>query len=316
MVTNFLRLFKKVLMFMSTFLPSGLRVLIYRSLGYRIGKRVRISFMTILVADDIVIDDYSEIKPLTMIKIRRLQMGRYAVIASLSAVFGEADLIMSDRSRVGHANILDCTNNIFLGHYCGLGPRNTLYTHASWLPITEGYPNNRRPIKLGDYIWTGISNTIFPGTTIQNHVFTYANMVLSGNIPGNCFITPEETFPIEKIKKSMSIEKIIEKMVLSIAEKVSVYYPNGNLEAKSIGDCDIIIISSLKSDFIDKSFSLSKPILAFLPQMSENDINRLNELKIDWYDFETLTMSKFFHKYKTIVMKQLAALGGLRFIEK
>lgn len=312
----FMRIFKKIIMGLSTLFPSGLRVMVYRLLGFRIGKKVRIAPMSIIIADEVAIDDYAEIKPLTLINVRKIEMGRYAIIASLSAIFGDADLYMAERSRVGHANLLDCTDNIFLGEYCGLGPRNTLYTHASWLPITYGYPNNRKPIKLGKFIWTGIGNTILPGTNINDYVVTSANIVLSGNVKGDCFVRPKGTIPIEKIRKQRDLKEIVEEMAAVVGEELRVFSESADISNSSLKDCEVVILFTKNDSIIDKAGSCKKQILAFVTNIDEKEMDYYNQTRIDWYDFSTLTMSSHFHQFKSVVMKKLVDLGGLRFLER
>ncbi len=307
---------KKLVMALSTVLPSKLRVVIYRLLGNKIGKRVTIPPLAILIADEIKIDDYAQIRPLTLINVKRIEMGRYSIIASLSVVFGDKGLIMAERSRVGHANILDCSEDISLGHYCGLGPRNTLYTHASWLPITMGFPNFRKPIKLGNYIWTGIGVTIFPGTVVEDYVFTHANMVLSRTIKGNCFLTSDKSLPLEKILKPFTQEEAIKRIITFISEEINVYC-NDNLKVgESLEKADIAIMLTFNKPLIEKAHKLKKPILTFMPKINDEMIKKFDDLEVDWYDFDRIIMSSMYHKFKNIVSRKLATWGGLRFLEK
>ncbi len=305
-------------MVLSTFLPSRLRVVLFRLLGFDIGKRVTISPMSLIVADEIALGDYACIKPLTLIRVHRLEMGRYSIIASLSVIFGESSLRLSDRARVGHANLLDCTESIHLGDYCGLGPRNTLYTHASWLPITLGYPNNRRPIKLGAYVWTGINVTILPGATTGDHVFVHANLVLSGRVEGRRRITAKGCAPIEKMRKPMDLEAATNRMVEAVSEKLSVLHPGDDGRETPLSEVDVVIVSSLdERAAIERAKKHGVQVLVFARESVDDETGmKMDRLALDWYDFETLTMSAMRHPHKSIVMKQLVSLGGLRFLER
>jgi len=303
-------------MALSTFLPSKLRVLSYRLLGFKIGKKVTISPFSILIAEQITIDDYSQIKPFVLINVGNLEMGKYAVIASLSAVFGDTGLIMADRSRVGHANLLDCSDEIYLGHYCGLGPQNTIYTHASWLPLTKGFPNLRKPVRIGNYVWTGIRVTVFPGTIVEDYVFTHANMVLSGALTGNSFHTPDNILPLEKIQKTISINDVINRVIDSISKTISVYSDNNIIKSTTFSRSGIVIITSFNEELIEKASKQKVLIIAFMEKIDIGLRRKLEKLNIAWYDFSKIEMSSLSHRYKELILTQLVTWGGLRFLEK
>jgi len=307
---------KKAVLALSTFLPSMLRVPLLRLLGFRIGKHVHIGMMAILLPTHMKIGDYAEIKYFTIISVDRLEMGPYTIIASLSVIFGDGALIMASCSRVGHANLLDCSADIYLGKHCGLGPRNTLYTHSSWLPVTLGYPNNRLSIHLGNYIWTGMNNVILPGTKVNDHVMTYPNMVLSKEITGQTFLTPTRNLPIEKIRKAVDPDKVVRQMGEALAMEVSVYRPTENSTATN-EPFDLVLLYKLDMEQINTAKRDKKQVVVFFAQHSKvlAEHEELDRLDVDWYDFETLTMSCLPHPSKIGIMQVLNAKGGLRFLE-
>lgn len=307
---------KKIVMALSTFLPSKIRVLLYRSLGVKIGRNVKISPFSILIADRISIGDYCHIRPFVLVNIGYLEMDTYSIIASLSAIFGDSGLVMEKRSRVGHANLLDCSDEIRLGHYCGLGPRNTLYTHASWLPLTMGYPNLRKPINLGNYVWTGIGVTVFPGTTTGDHIFTHANMVLSGKLEGESFHTPGKILPISKIQKPMDAGDVITRVVKEIAKKLPVYFDKENEERIPPENAKIIVITGMDDSLIRQAAKRSIPVVAFMNDIGEELRDNFEKRNVDWYDFNKIEMSSLSHRHKDFIMTKLVTWGGLRFLEK
>ena len=307
---------KKAVMLLLTVFPSPVRIVTYRMLGFKIGKRVTVSIGAVLVADDMVIDDYANVRALTLVNVHRLEMGRYSIIASLAVVNGRGSLFMSDRCRVSTSCLLDCTDDIRLGHYCGIGPRNNLYTHASYLPVTLGYPNHHKGISLGNYVWTGIQNTIMPGTTSGDHVVTLPNLVLSGHIPGDTCLTSKGPKSIDIVRRKRPMATVFAKLISGIDESIPVFCSDLPLNTRTVDSSEIIILINPDRAAIDAAVRHRKTLVAFYEVMPEGLIAELDALRVDWYDFTNVEMASIFHSRKSIMLSRFDDLGGLKFLEQ
>ncbi len=185
--------FKKILMLLSTPLPSGLRVPLYRMLGAKIGKNVHLKPFGLVIADEIEIGRDSYIDPLTMVfNIKKLCLGRAASIRFGSMVYGHGggSFAMGDFSTLGLFTMVNCTGNFSAGKYFGTGPRCMIYTHGNHLPTLMGYKNQIRDVKAGDFVWLHMNVIVLPGVTMGDHVMVYSHGVVSKDLPDDTTLVP------------------------------------------------------------------------------------------------------------------------------
>ena len=75
------------------FTPSSLKIFIFRLLGAKIGKHVRIGIFSYVRAGRIEMADFSVINPFTVIRCNgTLRIGEYSQISSFVLVYGESGL--------------------------------------------------------------------------------------------------------------------------------------------------------------------------------------------------------------------------------
>ena len=115
---------KIIALLLCTFLPSGLRIAVWRMLGMRVGNGCRVSVGSIVVADRIKLDHGAVIEPLTFIyRPKVFEMGERARIAAFVRVVGYGEVVIGPQSFVAMACMIDCTTEFRMGHRVALGPR-------------------------------------------------------------------------------------------------------------------------------------------------------------------------------------------------
>ena len=62
--------------------------------------------------------------------------------------------------------MLNCSREIRMEYYSGIGPGSYLYTHGSGMPVTEGYRSVFGPIHIKSKVWVSMRCVIGPGVTI------------------------------------------------------------------------------------------------------------------------------------------------------
>jgi acetyltransferase-like isoleucine patch superfamily enzyme len=306
---------KKVVLLLLTFCPSPVRVAVYRLLGFRVGKNVRISFGALLLADELMLDDRARVRALSLVSVRRLHLGRGSIIASLAVIHGRADLIMGDRSRISTSCLVDCTADVILGDCCAIGPRNNLYTHASYLPVTLGYPNHRKAILLGNHVWTGIANTILPGTTSGNHVFTLPHVVMSGHVADDTCLTPRGPRPIRLIRRKRPIAELYRTLVAGMQEERSVHCPDLAMGEPDEDAAALTVLIEPGLDRVRSALASRRTVVAFFESMDPGLRGPLDALAVDWYDFQRTEMASLDHRDKPGMLEIFDALGGMKFLE-
>lgn len=162
-----LSLFRPLLQIVAFFFPSPINVWLHRLAGARIGKHVSIHPAVLILAKEVVIGDEAKIKFGTMLNIRSFKLGRKGSMGFFILAKGESDLIVGDASIIGPRAMINCSREVRIGTYSGIGPGSYLYTHGSGLPVTEGYRATFGPINIKDKVWVSMRCVIGPGVTIE-----------------------------------------------------------------------------------------------------------------------------------------------------
>ena len=198
--------FLKLLSLIITFLPSIIKIPIYRHIfGYKIGRHVKIGLSWIYVdnlevGDHVIIRHFNRLKNLTEVKI-----GCYSIIGmgntfTSSPEFthklssrergNHAKLIMGDHAAITLFHYFDVQDLIFIGDYTTIaGKGSTFFTH--YINVEKNL-QSCKPIYIGRYCMIGSSVKFAPGAVIPDYcvvgmgsvvakVFHDSYVILAGN---------------------------------------------------------------------------------------------------------------------------------------
>ena len=221
-------------------LPSIIKRNIYRLLGYKIGKNVKIGLGSIICGKEVYINDNSSISFGVIIKVDKLVIGKNVRIHSGSfidtrevhldddSIIGEmvgvggirtkqSLLKIGKRCHVFSYSLINPTLPIILGDDSSFGYANYVFTHASWNSILDGYPVVFAPITIGRGVWLPSRVQIFPGVTIGDAAVIGAGSIVTKSIPANSFAVgspakiKDESYPppIDEEKRNIVLHQII-----------------------------------------------------------------------------------------------------------
>jgi acetyltransferase-like isoleucine patch superfamily enzyme len=172
-------------------LPSRLKVGIYRLAGAKIGKRVKIGFGSIVLAEKfskINIGDYTDIRSFSFIICKEVNIGKYAQIAVFVWVWGSGKLIMKDKCILSSRLRVDLRrNSLYMGELTGFATGCIIYTHTHFWPYSQGAVHILKDIVLGDYVFVGLNSVVLPGVNIGDYSVVGAGSVVSRSIPPHSF---------------------------------------------------------------------------------------------------------------------------------
>lgn len=187
-------------------LPSFLKKLVYRMMGYTIGKHVSLSFGSVVIGSRVTLADHCKVGFFTIVRGRDITIDRYARIGAMSVidtekiVIGEdarineqvyvggmktpqSALLVGKRAIIMQMTYINPTLPIEIGDDTGIGGHCLLFTHGSWSSQLEGYPVTFAPIKLGNKVWLPWRVFIMPGVTVGDGSVIGANSLVGNNIP-------------------------------------------------------------------------------------------------------------------------------------
>lgn len=208
------RMIKYLIQGIACFLPPFLKIFLWRCLGFKIGKRVKVGMFNLILVDYLELGDDACLDPFIIILfLEEFKLGNKSRIAVFTKIYGKGKFHAETRCLVSVQCLIECSpeSRITMEDYSCFGPRNTVYTHGIYLPRLQGYPFKRGDVTIGEYSWTGMATTILPQTCIGRNTVITPGAVLSGTIPENTFIKSPtyhyEAKPIQaKLRKYTSQE--------------------------------------------------------------------------------------------------------------
>lgn len=201
---------KKILLL--GFLPSFIKIIYYRLMGARIGKKVKIGFGSIINCKQINVGDNVEIGHFTIISGRKLSIDRFTQINSLTFIdvpnieIGEdvvirenvliggnetpkSTFIIGDRSHIRQSCVINTSDSVKIGKESAIGGGTKIFTHSSWQSILNGYPCTYSPVVIGDNVWVGWDVFVMPGVTIEQGALITTGSVVTHNTPQKCIVS-------------------------------------------------------------------------------------------------------------------------------
>ena len=83
--------------------------------------------------------------------------------------------------------IINPSEPVEIGDYCGIGAEVMIWTHGAWLDITQGFPSDFGSVKIGNNVWLPARSIVLPNVTIGNDVVIGINSIINRSLPDGCF---------------------------------------------------------------------------------------------------------------------------------
>jgi acetyltransferase-like isoleucine patch superfamily enzyme len=176
-------IFSSAVQVLAFFFPSPVNAWLLRLTGAKIDAPVSIDPGVLILARNIEIGKGARIKFGTMISVRSFRLGKKSKIGFFTNAKGESDLLIGDACIIGPKCMINCSREVVLERYSGVGPGSYLYTHGSGMPVTEGYRATFAPIRLKEKVWVSMRCAIGPGVTIGEGTNVMPGTVLVESVP-------------------------------------------------------------------------------------------------------------------------------------
>ena len=205
----------------SLILPSKLKIIFYKALGYKIGKKSQMSLFSAIVGNKVIIGKNVELDKFSIIKCNRLEIKDYTRISMFNMIYGYANLTIGEYCYIGEKVTINLDDNLEMGDHSAIGPRCSLYTHGVWLPYSEGHPRKFAPIKIGREVRIICNNVIQPGVEIGDGSMIAPNSVVVKSIPADEFVSGVPAVKVKSVSEMKSkvndqeLKKRLKEMIAS-----------------------------------------------------------------------------------------------------
>lgn len=256
--------------------PSFIKVWLYRLRGYRIGKRVRIGFGSVICADRVAVGNDTRIGFLTIIRGKEIVLGSRVQIGSTSFLdtpyieigdgtrineqvfigglqFPDSRIVIGRNCQIMQMSFINPARTITIGDDTGIGGHSLIFGHTSWLSQFEGYPVDFQDVEIGRSVSLAWRVFVLPGTTIGDGAVVGANSLVSGKVPPRCLTLG---FPARVVSKAPDFPRELDneekrRILENIIENMIGYYNQSGLQCVRDGD-DIQVIQETKKVWFRK----------------------------------------------------------------
>ncbi len=189
--------------------PGFLKKSFYRLKGYKIGRDVSIGFGSVIVGEDVVIEDHASISFLSFVRGRHIRIGEHVQIGATTFIdtpffeigddskineqvfvgglqFPDSRLVIGRNCQIMQMSFINPVRSITIGDDSGVGGDCLLFGHTSWLSQLEGYKVDFEPIEIGKSVSLSWRVFVLPGVKIGDGAVIGANSLVSGVIPPRC----------------------------------------------------------------------------------------------------------------------------------
>lgn len=191
----------------------------------KLGKHTYIGWFSAVIGNKIELEDYSSIKPLTLIKLDGdFHLGAYSEISSFTLVYGSSDLFIGDQCYIGPQALINVDEPVIIENESALGARCMVFTHGSFFPYTEGYWVKLAGVHLGSRVWCAAGVFIHPGVEIGNNTFVNSGSVVNQSLPSDSIVEgnpAKVVYSMSRVKREMTskhVDLALEKVLHEFAE--------------------------------------------------------------------------------------------------
>jgi len=191
-------------------LPSGIKKIIYKMMGYKIGKNVKLGIFsaiegknvtlsnkvhlqafTIIKGKDIRLDTNARVFPGTVIDVETFNLGVNSTImdscTATNMINSKAKLSIGNNVKIFPECFLDATSGLCIEDGVGIGGRCLIFTHGSWQSQLDGFPVSFGSVKIKKGAWLPWGVFVNPGVTIGEYSLIGSAAVVTKSVPDSSF---------------------------------------------------------------------------------------------------------------------------------
>ena len=108
--------------------------------------------------------------------------------------------------------VINPSEPVEIGDNCGIGGDVMIWTHGAWLDVTQGFPADFGPVKLGENVWLPARSVVLPNVEIGDNVVIGINSIINRSLPDGCFaagspckVIKENAYPKELSDEELSV---------------------------------------------------------------------------------------------------------------
>ena len=176
--------------------------------------------------ESIKIDKFSRIGNDIKIVCRNLEIGEFLFMADGVEIGRGGSTSPNSNVKIGkHVGIFERTvinpsESVEIGNDVGIGAEVMIWTHGAWLDITQGFPSDFGPVKIGNNVWLPARSIVLPNVTIGDDTVIGIGSIINKDIPSGCLAagSPCKVIKENCYPKELSREELRKKCLEIISD--------------------------------------------------------------------------------------------------
>lgn len=199
---------KLILLVLLSILPSSIRKLVYKLMGYKLSPSSHfglfsiidvkssasfangssIGSFTYIRADELIIGKYSKISPFSFISVPKVNIGNDVKISSFVIIRSghitkNSELFLGDLVHIFPFVMIDTSKKVYIDEESGIGPHCSIFTHSSYKSILQGYPVVYGDVNIGKRVELTYNVFVAPGVNIGDDAICAYGSYVNKDIP-------------------------------------------------------------------------------------------------------------------------------------
>ena len=147
--------------------------------------------------------------------------------------------------------IINPSESVEIGNDVGIGGEVMIWTHGAWLDVTQGFPSDFGPVKIGNNVWLPARCIVLPNVTIGDDSVIGIGSTINRNIPSGCLAAGS---PCKVIKENCYPKELnnedLQKKCLDIINNWCKLHKDKNIIDVSVEYKNGVIILKQETDVI------------------------------------------------------------------
>ena len=215
------------------------------------------------------------------------KFGRIGNNVNITCKNFEADewLYICDNVEVGRGGCNGPNSNVKIGKHVGIGGEVMIWTHGAWLDVTQGFPSDFGPVKIGSRVWLPARSIVLPNVSVGDDTVIGIGSVINRDLPSGCFAagSPCKVIREDCYPKELNDEELKRKCLEITSDWCKL------LKDKNISDIDVeyengrIILKQGTETILFTHYDVKeKEIIGYVNEVSEDlrDYLRRRGIKI------------------------------------
>jgi acetyltransferase-like isoleucine patch superfamily enzyme len=195
--------------------------------------------------DTVKIGEFSKIGNGVKINCKSFGVGNWLYMADRVEIGRGGNTSPNSNVKIGNhvgifeGTIINPSESIEIGDDVGIGAEVMIWTHGAWLDVTQGFPSDFGPVKIGNNVWLPARCIVLPNVTIGDDSVIGIGSTINKDIPSGCLAVGS---PCKVIKENCYPKELnneeLQKKVLEITNNWCKLHRDKNIKDVEI-DYDV-----------------------------------------------------------------------------